>query len=110
MKHHRVLQAGRLLPSLERRLAEQYDTVLLADQSDPGAWLAEHGAGVEALVTSAGTGVSTDVLAALPNLRVISSFGVGLDKLPLAAAAERGIAVGYTPTCSTTASPTSRSR
>jgi lactate dehydrogenase-like 2-hydroxyacid dehydrogenase len=37
------------------------------------------------------------VLAALPELQVISSFGVGLDKLPLAQAAERGIAVGYTP-------------
>jgi hydroxypyruvate reductase len=97
VKHHRILQAGRVLPSLEARLAEQYDTVLLGEQPDPNRWLAEHGAGIEALVTSAGTGVSAEVIAALPNLRVISSFGVGLDKLPLAAAAERGIAVGYTP-------------
>ena len=33
----------------------------------------------------------------MPKLRVISSFGVGLDKLDLAAAQARGIAVGYTP-------------
>jgi lactate dehydrogenase-like 2-hydroxyacid dehydrogenase len=37
------------------------------------------------------------MLAALPNLRVISSFGVGLDKLDLDTARARGIAVGYTP-------------
>jgi lactate dehydrogenase-like 2-hydroxyacid dehydrogenase len=41
--------------------------------------------------------VDAALIAALPNLRVISSFGVGLDKLDLAAAAARGIPVGYTP-------------
>ncbi len=97
VKRHRIVQAGRLLPALERQLAERHDTVRLTGQADPQAWLAEHGAGVEALVTSAGIGVGADTLALLPDLRVISSFGVGLDKLPLAAAAERGIAVGYTP-------------
>jgi lactate dehydrogenase-like 2-hydroxyacid dehydrogenase len=49
------------------------------------------------LVTSAAVGADATLLAALPKLRVISSFGVGLDKLDVAAARERGIAVGYTP-------------
>ncbi|WP_418318339.1 2-hydroxyacid dehydrogenase [Piscinibacter sakaiensis] len=93
----RIVQAGRLLSTLERRLAERYDTTRLVEQADQRAWLAANGAGVTGLVTSAGTGIAADVIAALPDLRVISSFGVGLDKLPLAAAAERGIAVGYTP-------------
>ena len=97
MNKHRILQAGRLLPSLEAKLAAEFDTVLLAEQGDPAAFLAAHGAGFEGFVTSAGVGVTADMLARLPGLRAISSFGVGLDKLDLAAAQVRGIAVGYTP-------------
>ena len=36
-------------------------------------------------------------LAALPSVKVISSFGVGLDKVPVEEAKARSIAVGYTP-------------
>ena len=97
MNKHRILQAGRLLPSLEAKLAAEFDTVLLAEQGDPAAFLASHGAEFEGFVTSAGVGVTADMLARLPRLRAISSFGVGLDKLDLAAAQARGIAVGYTP-------------
>lgn len=97
MKHPRILQAGRLLPWLEARLAEAFETTLLADQPDAAAFLAAHGADFEGLVTSAGVGFSAETLGRLPNLRVISSFGVGLDRLDLAAAKTRGIAVGYTP-------------
>lgn len=97
MGKHRILQAGRLLPSLEAKLAAEFDTVLLAEQGDPAAFVAAHGAGFEGFVTSAGVGVTADMLARLPRLRAISSFGVGLDKLDLAAAQARGIAVGYTP-------------
>ncbi len=97
MNKHRILQAGRLLPSLEAKLAAEFDTVLLAEQGDPAAFLAAHGAEFEGFVTSAGVGVTADMLARLPGLRAISSFGVGLDKLDLAAAQARGIAVGYTP-------------
>ena len=97
MKKYRILQAGRLLPSLEARLAAEFETTLLAEQPDPTAFLAAHGGEFEGFVTSAGVGCTADMLARLPNLRVISSFGVGLDKLDLAAAKGRGIAVGYTP-------------
>ncbi len=97
MNRHRILQAGRLLPSLEARLAAEFDTTLLADQPEPSAFLAAHGGGFEGFVTSAGVGLTADTLVHLPNLRVVSSFGVGLDRLDLAAARARGIAVGYTP-------------
>ena len=97
MKAHRILQSGRLLPWLETRLADAFETTLLADQPDPASFLAAHGAAFEGLVTSAGVGFSADLLARLPNLRVVSSFGVGLDRLDLDAARARGIAVGYTP-------------
>ncbi len=95
---HRILQAGRLLPALEQRLAADYALHRLADEADPDAFLARHGADFAGLVTSAGgTGAPSALIGALPSLRVISSFGVGLDRIDLAAAHARGIAVGYTP-------------
>ena len=93
-----VLQALPLLPWLERQLAERYAVRRLpAPGPDREAFLREHGAGFEALVTSAAHGANAALIGALPRLRVISSFGVGLDQLDLAAAAQRGIPVGYTP-------------
>jgi hydroxypyruvate reductase len=93
-----LLQAIGLIPSLERRLAESY-TVHQLPPAGPArdGFLAGRGGEVDGLVTSAGAGASAALIAALPRLRVISSFGVGLDTMDLAAAAQRGIPVGYTP-------------
>ena len=93
-----LLQALPLLPFLERRLGEHYDVQRLpAPGPDREAFLREHGAGFEGLVTSAAHGANAALIQALPRLRVISSFGVGLDQLDLGAAAQRGVPVGYTP-------------
>lgn len=93
-----LLKAGQLPPALEGRLADAYEVAQLpAEKSERAAFLAARGADFPALVTSAALGADAALLAALPNLRVISSFGVGLDQLDLAAAQARGIAVGYTP-------------
>lgn len=93
----RVLQHGRLLPALEARLAATYDVHALWNEADPKAFLAAHGGEFTALVTSARFGADAATIAAMPALKVISSFGVGLDALDLDAARARGIAVGYTP-------------
>ncbi len=93
-----VLQALPLLPSLERQLNETYTVHRLPPAgAERDAFLAARGGEFDALVTSAQGGASAVTLAALPKLRVISSFGVGLDQIDLAAAAQRGIPVGYTP-------------
>jgi hydroxypyruvate reductase len=93
-----LLQALPLLPSLERQLNERYTVHRLpAPGPERAAFLAERGAGFEALVTSAAYGADAGLIGALPKLRVISSFGVGLDKLDVGAASARGIPVGYTP-------------
>jgi lactate dehydrogenase-like 2-hydroxyacid dehydrogenase len=93
----RLLNIGRLPSALEARLAQSYALTTLANEPDPAAYLRAHGGEFDALVTSAPVGADAAVLAALPALRVISSFGVGLDKIDLAVARDRGIAVGYTP-------------
>jgi len=93
-----LLQALPLLPSLERQLAERY-TVHKLPPAGPEreAFLAARASEFDGLVTSAAGGAKADLIAALPRLRVISSFGVGLDQIDVAAASRRGIPVGYTP-------------
>lgn len=94
---HRILQAGALMPGLEARLAAAFDLQRLDTQPDADTWLAEHGEGIVGVATSAAQGCDAALIDALPSLKVISSFGVGLDKIDVDAAARRGIAVGYTP-------------
>lgn len=93
-----LLQALALMPTLERRLAETYEVHKLPPAgAERETFLAARGGQFDALVTSAAYGADSKLIAALPRLRVISSFGVGLDKLDLQAAGARGIPVGYTP-------------
>jgi lactate dehydrogenase-like 2-hydroxyacid dehydrogenase len=92
-----VLQIGSLLPALENWLRERYTVAALDDAPDPAAFLAKEGARFAGVATSANFGMSAEQIAAMPNLQVISCFGVGVDKIAMEAARARGIAVGYTP-------------
>ncbi len=93
----RILNVGRLPEALTARLRETYEFHALADEADPRAFLAARGGEFDALSTNSPTGADAALIAALPKLRVISNLGVGLEKIDLAAARERGVAVGYTP-------------
>ncbi len=93
-----VLQIGRLHATVEEGLQGSFPVVKVrGPPADELPLDAATAAQVEALVTSAAMGLPARWLEALPRLRVVSSFGVGTDKLPLDACRERGIAVGYTP-------------
>jgi hydroxypyruvate reductase len=50
-----------------------------------------------AAVTTSVAGADEAAMARLPNLRMLGCMGVGLDRIDLAAAARRGIAVRHTP-------------
>jgi len=94
----RILQIGRMpLPALEAELTAQYNVTCLADQPDATAFLAAQGTEFTGVVTTAAIGLKGEVMAALPNLKVISSFGVGFDALDIDAAKARSVQVGYTP-------------
>lgn len=94
----RVLQYGKMpLPQLNTELAQAYDVHLLSNEADPMRFLAENGAKFEYVVTSAAMGLPAYVVNALPNLRFVSSFGVGFDALDKESLLRRGARVGYTP-------------
>ena len=91
---HKVLQYGKLMPSLEKQLAETFDWHRLVDETDPKAFVAARGREYVGLATAGFADAA--LIEALPALKVISSFGVGVDKIDLHAAAQRGIPVGNT--------------
>jgi hydroxypyruvate reductase len=91
----KVLQYGRLMGSLEKQLVEAFDLTRLADQPDAKAFLAARGREFTGLAT--GGFADAALIESLPSLKVISSFGVGVDRIDLKAAAARGIPVGNTP-------------
>lgn len=95
MSRPKVLQLGRFPERFNRRLQEGYELTRLWEQ--PAGFLAEHGAGIDILVTSARYGCSAEQLAQMPNLRAICSFGVGYDSIDIGAARDRGIPVSNTP-------------
>ena len=61
------------------------------------AWLHENGGSITHVVTNGGAGVPPAAMAALPNLEMISCFGVGYDAIDASEAARRGIMVTHTP-------------
>lgn len=94
----RVLQYGKMpLAQLDAELAQAYEVSILSEQPDPERFLAEHGGQFEYAVTSAAMGLPAGVVDALPNLKFVSSFGVGFDALDKDALLCRGARVGYTP-------------
>jgi hydroxypyruvate reductase len=93
----RVLQNSPNLGAIQSTLEERYDVHKLWQEKDPDAFLAARGAEFVGLATAAGAGADAALMDKLPSLKVISSFGVGFDKVDIAAAYQRGIMVGYTP-------------
>lgn len=96
---HRILQVGSLSgsPSANQRLADGYDVLELWKHADRKAALAEHGKGITAMVTSASIGADADLIAALPDLKAICSWGVGYETIDVQAARQRGVLVSNTP-------------
>ena len=97
MNKPRVLQIGPLSERFNRELAQRYDVSALWQQAEPLAFLREQGEQFIYMVSSARFGCTADQLRALPNLRVICSFGVGYDGYPLELLRERDIAISTTP-------------
>ncbi|MGC1333246.1 2-hydroxyacid dehydrogenase, partial [Pseudomonas sp.] len=92
-----VLIAGPLLPSLQTAVESHFAATHYWELADKQAWLHANGAGVKALVTSGVYGATAELLAQLPNLEAIFSFGVGYDAIAVDVARDRGIAVSNTP-------------
>lgn len=85
-----------LIPAINEQLASLYSVHRLYEMADPQSWLAEQGAGISAVITGGHTGISREMLAQLPGLKVVAVNGVGTDAVDLAYCRSRGLPVTAT--------------
>ncbi len=92
-----LLIAGAVPDDLLRLLKQDFELSILLNIDDLDAWLTEHAQGIEYAVTNGHEGLTLPLMASLPNLKLISCYGVGYEGINVKAAAERGIFVSHTP-------------
>lgn len=95
----RVFVTRHLLPEVEARMVELFDTTLNRDDRPLSREeLVAAVQGCDVLVPTVTDRIDAELLAAAgPDLKLIASFGAGTDHIDLAAAAARGIMVTNTP-------------
>ncbi len=94
---HNVLITAPLPPFLRDPLLAGYTTHDYVNATDKTALLSSEGSKITGVVCGGGTVLSTAMLDQLPNLKMISVFGVGYDGVPVDYCKSRAIKVGHTP-------------
>ncbi len=92
-----ILLLGRFPDATVTELNVRYNVHHFSPLPKPEAITAEMGQRIRGVATEANHGLTHALLERLPNVEVISVFGVGTDAVDLAAARERGIPVTNTP-------------
>lgn len=90
-----ILQLVSLSPVVDERLGQNFRVIRLPSAGSPALSDDDHRS-IAGIVTSAPVGVPRPLVETLSNLQVISCRGVGLDKIDLDHARERGIQVAGT--------------
>jgi lactate dehydrogenase-like 2-hydroxyacid dehydrogenase len=92
-----ILQISPMMTHVEKALNDAYEVHRYWEAGDKAALLAEHGAKIRAVATNGHSGCKPEILEALPNLEVISSYGVGYDAIDIPACKARNVRVTNTP-------------
>lgn len=94
---HTLLLIGPLLPSVMQTLESSYTVHRYWEAPDQPALLTSIADACVGVVTDGGRGVDATVLEQLPNARIVSVFGVGVDAVDRDYCQAQGIAVTNTP-------------
>ena len=92
-----LLLIGDVTDTMRARLAAKFTIHELTHMADPLAWLSIHGAKIQYVSTNGQDGIRLEYVKAMPNLKLISCYGVGYDAIDTAQAVSRGIWVTHTP-------------
>jgi lactate dehydrogenase-like 2-hydroxyacid dehydrogenase len=98
-----VLVYSRFPKALMVRIGQRYDLIDAAGKPPGEVFSAEQLSGVRAMITAGGTPLGGAIMDTMPQLRAIVCYGTGYDGVDLAAAAQRGIAVGHSPAANASA-------
>ena len=97
---HKILVTDYQWPTLdiEAEVLAAVDAELVAAPNGDEATLVELAAGCSAIMTCWAQTTENVIRAALPDLKVIARYGIGLDNIDIPFATENGVPVGYVPT------------
>ena len=88
---------GGITSKMANDLNSDFTLCYANDMANPAEWLSENGAGIGYVLTNGHDGVPNDLLAHLPDVKLISNYGVGYDAIDVATTAARNIVVTHTP-------------
>jgi lactate dehydrogenase-like 2-hydroxyacid dehydrogenase len=92
-----ILLIRQTRPDVSERLGQRFRLHRLEAAPDCDAFLSEVGPRIRGLAVGAMTPIDGALFDRLPNLEIVSSFGVGYDTIDVGEAARRGICVTHTP-------------
>ena len=92
-----ILLVGNVTPRMEEQLAESFSPIRLDQIDDPTAYFKDFGHHIKGIAAYSASGLSIKLLDAMPNLKIISCFGVGYDAVDIPYALKRNIIVTHTP-------------
>ena len=94
---HQVLVYSRFPKAMMLRIGEHFELMDAAGIPPGEVFTAEQLEGIRAMITAGGTPLPGAIMDTMPKLKAIVCYGTGYDGVDLAAAAQRGIAVGHSP-------------
>lgn len=93
-----ILMTAPMMPIVTEALGKAFTLHHLWEHGDPEAYLREVGSRIRGVATSAlYARMDRSLFESLPNLEIVSSFGVGYDNVDVAEAASRNVIVTNTP-------------
>jgi lactate dehydrogenase-like 2-hydroxyacid dehydrogenase len=98
-----VLIYSRFPKAMMVRIGQRFELMDAAGKPPSEVFTAVQLSGIRAMITAGGTPLGAAMMDTLPSLRAIVCYGTGYDGVDLAAAAQRGIAVGHSPAANASA-------
>lgn len=92
-----LLMAGPMMPMIEEGLSGSFNVHHYAKASDKAKFLDEIGPKIRAATTGGQAPVNAEMMKKMPNLEIVSNFGVGYDTIDVKYAGEHGVIVTNTP-------------
>ncbi|XP_062089275.1 glyoxylate/hydroxypyruvate/pyruvate reductase 2KGR-like [Humulus lupulus] len=92
-----VLMPIPMNPYLETELEKRFNLFKLWTLPNKTQFIKDHAESVRAIIGNSFSGADADTISTFPNLEIVSSFSVGMDKVDLNLCKEKGIRVTNTP-------------